>query len=191
MYSNRGPYICLHWHEGHGVCQQLWVPLGGHILDYWSWAQHIDSITKRAHQHLYLLKSLRRFSMLLNILNQPLQMCSGENSDWVYYSLVRYSNAQVRRRQQKVRDIAWSIMGTKLPWWEFHCSRSHLVCMRNLVLFRERALSGTFCKCVLTILNIRFSEGHTLPWEVSRIPNPTKMWRQYWYQITQWWWWDP
>lgn len=59
-----------------------------HMVD--SFATHyFDVITKKAHQCLYFVKTLRRFSTSTNTLLNDYRFPHKEHTDWLHYSLIQ------------------------------------------------------------------------------------------------------
>ncbi|XP_051901877.1 uncharacterized protein LOC127587523 [Pristis pectinata] len=89
--------------------------LGINISDDLSWAQHVDAVTRKARQRLYFLRRLWRFSLSPNILTS-FYRCTAES---LLTGRIRVwdgdSNAQDRKKLQRVADSAQYITGTSLP----------------------------------------------------------------------------
>ena len=89
--------------------------LGVQITNNLSWSLHADAIVKKAHQHLYFLRRLRKFGMsattLTNFYRCTIEsILSGCITAW-YGSC----SVQDRNKLQKVVNEAQSITQTSLP----------------------------------------------------------------------------
>ena len=89
--------------------------LGVQITNNLSWSPHADTIVKKAHQHLYFFRRLRKFGMSATTLTN-FYRCTIDNI-LSRYITAWYGSCSVQdcKKLQNVMNVAQSTMQTSLP----------------------------------------------------------------------------